>query len=983
MPQDIPLTGRPQFQSSRRAPQAPQVLARQESYGDSSATPDHNAVGLLKGLSQLNPAIENYFKVQDQVQMTEGSIKAAQDVQRMADPRTALSGDIQAPADAPPAYSAAYTGELRKGLANRAASEIKTETLDAYAKDSLKPDFDASSWLAERRAKAMAGVADPTAQAIIGAHFGTLEEQIRLEQGRKNAQRLQEVNTSTAAAYAAESFSGNMKPEELGAAYPLFLEKAKGLGFTAKEANQLMFQQLEHESNKLGGVPELYDVFDQKGPDGQSIRFHHPELQQHIDAAKAKAVQMREKAIDAAAEHSNAAKLMDYETRLEKDPMGVTFGEILGDLTPHGVFQTREAAASMWSKVLSAQDKKRSQMFIEQLFDAGELWRVDPKDQDRVLTSRLAPAIEALSQATRTGDPSSAAIVGHQIMQTQSRSGSTVPSDQVVRYIKTLVTNLPSAEGASPSFKTAAELYKAMSANPTYRDLYFDEKTSKILESYNSAAGNGSDPKAAYTQAYQSVSPEAQAAADAFIKTPEFSQKVAKEAASWVEGSSWLPQWLGGNGRPQNTTAVSFDLASELRSWRTRFPFAADKEAKEYAKSWVEKHYVLDTEGKAAVKIPRGFSAIAAQAAFSEFSKTVVKQQKLDQREDANWSVQYMPEGTEGYYTVVAFNGASMERITRVSLQKLIDMQTARNVLSPEENQAIGKAKQALATGSPLTLPPDLLAKARTLKAFSRDEMERYDRTTLQNYIDRLSSVPAMSFGKPSLSNLQMSRAQVDNKLTATSALSFANNNMMNADGQHTALAASLITMGEGVSLNRYQDPAKGAGANIGMGYNLNANKDTVVTDLTQSGVPSERVQDVINGKASLTQQQAERLLRVALPRYEAEVKQMAEASSPGLWTRMTPAQKAVMVDIAYQAGDPSKFKKAWGALAAGDSKTFSDETKTTYVNQAGTRVEDTRRNNLRASLLAGLGAWNATVKTFGALPSTKLQAALAGGTKN
>jgi hypothetical protein len=78
-------------------------------------------------------------------------------------------------------------------------------------------------------------------------------------------------------------------------------------------------------------------------------------------------------------------------------------------------------------------------------------------------------------------------------------------------------------------------------------------------------------------------------------------------------------------------------------------------------------------------------------------------------------------------------------------------------------------------------------------------------------------------------------------------------------------------------------------------------------------------------GKASLTPDQAKRLIEVAAPRYEESARKSAEATAPGLWTRMTASQRAVMVDIAYQVGDPTQFKKAWAALAAGKTQEFSD----------------------------------------------------------
>jgi GH24 family phage-related lysozyme (muramidase) len=189
--------------------------------------------------------------------------------------------------------------------------------------------------------------------------------------------------------------------------------------------------------------------------------------------------------------------------------------------------------------------------------------------------------------------------------------------------------------------------------------------------------------------------------------------------------------------------------------------------------------------------------------------------------------------------------------------------------------------------------------------------------------------------------------------------------------------AASLITMGEGVALQAYEDPAKGAGRNIGMGYNLKANAATVDQDLKQAKVPAERIEGVKNGTVQLTPDQAVRLLKLTLPRYEKQVRNTAEAAAPGLWdTKLTQREKAVMIDVAYQVGSTDQFKKAWAAAARGDMQAFADEVKVSYTDHSGQRREDTRRNNLRASMLAGLAHWDAVLDRFGSLPSDKLQAA-------
>jgi GH24 family phage-related lysozyme (muramidase) len=193
-------------------------------------------------------------------------------------------------------------------------------------------------------------------------------------------------------------------------------------------------------------------------------------------------------------------------------------------------------------------------------------------------------------------------------------------------------------------------------------------------------------------------------------------------------------------------------------------------------------------------------------------------------------------------------------------------------------------------------------------------------------------------------------------------ALQLAASPVTGAGFEHVGLAGSLIAMREGVSLTAYPDPNPDAGMNIGAGYNLKANAATANQDLKRAGVPEDRIEDVKTGRASLTPDQAKRLIEVATPRYESLARKSADDTAPGLWNRMTTQQRAVMVDIAYQVGDPAQFKKAWAALAAGKTQEFSDETRVFYKNRDGQVVEDNRARELRASMLAGVADWNARV---------------------
>jgi hypothetical protein len=175
-----------------------------------------------------------------------------------------------------------------------------------------------------------------------------------------------------------------------------------------------------------------------------------------------------------------------------------------------------------------------------------------------------------------------------------------------------------------------------------------------------------------------------------------------------------------------------------------------------------------------------------------------------------------------------------------------------------------------------------------------------------------------------------------------------------NLPGQSAALTNALITQGEGVVLKASPDPAGGAGNNIGMGYNLNANKATMAEDFRRAGIPPEANAAIAAGTRSITEEQAQRLLQITSPRYAAKAQAEIEKRYPGMWGKMTSQQHAVVTDVAYQVKDFSKFGPSIDALVSGDQARIDAAFKVNYTDHSGVTREDTRRNTLRANMLKG-----------------------------
>lgn len=978
MNEQIRITqGRPQVRDTEQNP-ALRPAAQEHNYGIANVQPDADLAGLVEGLKAFNPALEQWNQNAREDAITQAKAASATNEA----PRDALTGQpLQVPEKISPAYARDYKAAFATGLAQRVAVQNKMDAIREYNDNKDDPSFDVGNWLNTSRQKAMAGVTDPHAQAIIGQHFDQLELEVQGEAEKARLKRVEEARSENVSAALTGGITVDMPATDMRSAYDALVPEGIKNGKTRPEMAEMLLMHLHNQSSLNGGMPEAFGVFNAKGPDGKSLLDYMPQLAPKVQSAIEHATQLRDKTIEEKTHVANETTLAQLDERVLKDPMSFTLDEVMGYATPKGVLGGKGQGASFWSKVLEHQQKFLGTQQMMGLAGSGQLFRLEAGKQNQVMDSLFAPKMDQLMSAVQSGDLNAVSQRAGEILRMHSQVGATVAWDQLKGFLSTTVTNSPNPNGPTPAFTAAKELYRVMSATPKYRDLYFGEDVSKVMDSYIASEKAQSDPKASYVQAYQSISPEAKAAADAYAKTPDFLKMTTAEAQKWVTGSSmnWL-KVFGSAGRPVNGDVVGSALAQEMRSWRARNPFVGTDKAEDYAHEWVERNFIIDKTSGAAIRVPPRYSAPAVQEAMSNYSADLAKRLNLDSRSDPKWSVQYIPLGTEGKFQPVLVNGAAMQSLPPVNVDNLLAREAAKKVFSPEEAQVIGSVKVAMAKGLPV--PPisrELVAKAEMLKAFNPAEVKTFTDAYNKQAIDRINSIPQFTLGNPTSANLQFipqkGNVKVDNQLTAQAARDLIGTPVAGPGQNHMGYAASLVTMAEGMALRRYPDPANEAGDNIAMGYNLKANAKNVDADLKRAGVPDDQIENVKAGKADLTPDQAKRLTLVALPRYEQQVKEVASATSPGLWERMLPAQKAVMIDIAYQVGSTDQFKKAWAALAKGDMQAFANEAKSTYVDRSGNRVEDTRRNNLRAAMLSGTAQWDATVGAYGSLPATKLAA--------
>lgn len=987
---------RPQVQQGRS--QAPQstVAARPGNYVSALPQSNPELAGLLHGLSTFNSSLGNMAQALthrenqlDHLEAPGTSDRAKAEAERTQDPVAALYQPTpEVPQDVRPALAPAYLRDLNAATAQRAGQRINADTASAYAESADKPDFNVDAFLAERRQKALTGVTDNTAAAVLGGHLDDLEGRIRADFKNRQVKRLEETNGAILFQDAGSRFTADMTADGIATEWSGFSARAAGLGKTPKEAAQMVLQQLLANSAKLGGAPELFDAFDKKLADGTTLRaVAGPELSHQIETAKQHAQNIRDHRIEQENAVENGKTLDTWQRMIDGGQAHLVTPDLL---IPHfhkgGAIKSPEQYASILNQARDRAAKDGALSQFDGYFDAGMAALLPEKVQAEVATRRLGPVLLGMTDKLRSGDIPGATQAMTETVRQVLRWGSDKPIGELTRFIEANLTTVPSGAGPTPAFQALNAMYRSMSVAPALRAKYFNEDAQQLMETYQAHADGGADPKGAYEAAYRTIDPAAKKRAEEFAKSPEYQNLVKDKMAKHVEGSSMVPTWLGGNGRPGNLGAINAEASVQLKGLLARNPNLTDSQIETQLKNWFSSNYVLDTTSQVAVKVPAGLGGADAQTALSEFTARLAKEASLSERVDGKWSVMLAPTGTEGKYTVQL----ALDGLPRKSLPGLMDLAqevkkvSARRTLLDDDKRQLGAYLAAFKKdGTVLDVAPEVMAKGELMELVKGPALDAWKKKQ-QGYINaRLGSVPQFGFGTKGTGPLQFgTQAQAraaDLRSTVEAASSFyqEHSGSIRLDGAQDPkfLTASLVTMGEGLALRAYQDPAKGAGRNIGMGYNLEANKASVDADLKAAGVPPERIESVKAGALDLTTDQAKRLLMVALPRYEKQTAAVAESVAPGLWKAMTAQQKAVMVDIAYQTGKPQDFVKAWEALKRGDQAAFVNEARTTYIDQTGNRVDDSRRASLRDALLRGPTFWKQRLTEAAGLPGTKLQA--------
>jgi GH24 family phage-related lysozyme (muramidase) len=159
---------------------------------------------------------------------------------------------------------------------------------------------------------------------------------------------------------------------------------------------------------------------------------------------------------------------------------------------------------------------------------------------------------------------------------------------------------------------------------------------------------------------------------------------------------------------------------------------------------------------------------------------------------------------------------------------------------------------------------------------------------------------------------------------------------------------AALAIIGEGYSPRVYKDQG---GMAIGLGYNISTKSpDQVRKDFRAAGVPPQDIDSVLDGRRELTPQQAVKLFENSNKKYEETAKQ---AYGPG-YDKLPKEVKAVLFDMAYNAGTPGKFPTVLNLFRQGKYDEAAKNLTLKFKDENGNWKNNERRVQLWREMLSG-----------------------------
>ena len=876
------------------------------------------------------------------------------------------------PPTATPAFKRGYTKAFYELRAQEAAADIEA----AYLTGRDAAGFDVEGLFQQRFSRDLAHVQSPYAKEAYLKRLAPLRSRIMSDYAQHVGQQILAQRDADMNATTAHLVANLGKLDSPLAISPTeFLEQWRtdiaetyaAQGKTTPEMTKTLLDALSAESLRQGGRPDLFGVFllkDKKT--GLSLVDTDARLGVQVEDAIRAAEALYDKNVKATVYQENGDFLVWADEMIRQKNFAAVSDEVLdAQRTPYGALWDNETNRALREKIAKAKMAAEQDVEIDALVADGTfpLWRLAPDAQRRYSENLLAPELTALGEYWNTPNPEAVTALVGKMDELHNQLGASEQVEPVKRMIGTLNNLLPDAanpEGAVPSrFQNIVALYEAMKASPNghLADLYFNDTKSRVtLDNYLFGVNQlGLDARAAYKLAYRATDDAERGRAAEWVRSREGAEVIAEAIRDMGTGvgvaeEDPLPNLLRTHGGPfglwegslmENDAEVEGAALPVAIQYLTMGGQRANLEA--FLTDWRRANWMPVKALSRAVRVPPGRTGKAVGEAFSEFVGELQEKYKTDTK-DFVFSYR---EG-QGMYDVISLSIG--QPLGQISFDEIMEKHASKRTFKPEEGATIAALQRKVSTNT-LTAEDvaqhrQLIDKATVLKAWKGEALRQSTAFRMPKYqkADTLVTDAIRHDLKAGPVYVQYAGLPT-NRPDVRVARSFA---------QSGDVGAALTALGEGVRTRAYQDPA--TGINIGMGYSLDGNPGTVKADLLQAGIKAS-VEDLKSGKAAISIEQAMRLYKVVQPRYEEMARKAFDGQKgKGAFDGLNPNSRAVLTDIAYQAGGKvAQFTKLFDAMMAKEkTPEFSLLNIFFRDRKTGQMKLDARRTELRRTTLLG-----------------------------
>lgn len=926
---------------------------------------------IAAALREFSPSLNRFMEQKDNDARKQARIAGEAQAAPILDPLAIINEAPALPESVNPAYKADFEVGYRSAIGHNLAGQSRDELMRQYQTNKDKPDFNLEGFLQQYTTAEFAGINNPEIRATLGKHHQEVVAAIRGDFRGIQFKRLDEDAKANLNGSLDSLVTADMDPSEVYAGYHQWLPQALASGkYTRGEGAQLLLGKLQQLSAKGNGRPELFDMFEQADGSGMSIINANPGLVASIEHAKRSAEAQREGYIQEQGLVSRSEALAGFHDDIKNGKAQEwTDDRLKMHIGKHGLFNSdREYQQARDLRDKSVDDVMGQASIIDTIRN-GHAYSLSKENQKWGFDNLTAQPVATIVKTLDSKDPAAQAMLGgalQQIIGLHTLAGAPVANTQLKSLFESVKNSVPGKEGVAPQrFQSLAEAYRIIktSNNSSLMDLYTDDDSRRVLDAYVAGREQGVDANSAYVQAYAGNTVEAKARAADIAKQPEFVAKVNKAVNGVVTSNTpgLLPNFLRAQWMGNYPDETGLDASARMEA--TRFlqgnHNANMDDVKNHLEKWISNTRVYVPTTNTIVEVPSGEGGPQAQEAISAYLGNVSKERGKDSKPDLIY------KGNGKYQVMDHATGHTLA--TEVTLQQIKQEHYVSNHIVGAEAEALTSLTQKVRTG---TLTADevqanraLIAKAKTVGAWSDRDVEAVAKVRSEASAAKTTSLTFGANQRPDYSKLGVKQGMTNPSDLSKRFLDEGN------------LSGAVTAMGEGVVYRASPDPAKGAGMNIGMGYNLQANEKNLSEDFRKAGIPNDPVsiEAIKNGQLSINDDQVMRLYKAVQPRYEARAKTALEAKHPGEWDKLGAHQRAALTDLAYQVKDPSQFGPSMEALVSG--VTPDDLFKVHYTDKNGVMKEDSRRNNLRLAMLRGPNEFGSVLRYTKGIPTNLIQA--------